>query len=161
MAKKFVGNIVGVSGGNKKQRSDVFEMVFWYLDRYMRRFRSLDIDIELVSEKNLDDDDAHGWADKMGRRKFEIELNKNLKGDDFTTLVFHELCHVEQWAKGLLTDLNKKGSIVKWRGFIYENYSYTKQPWERQAYRKQEVALKYWKKYKKSKEKKILTIDIK
>ena len=126
----------------------------------MPRFRSLDIDIELVSEKTLDFEDSHGWADKMGRRKFEIELNKNLKGDDFTTLVFHELCHVEQWAKGKLADLNKKGNIVRWKGHIYENYSYTKQPWERQAYRKQEVALKYWKKYKKSKEKKILTIDV-
>ena len=26
MAKKFVGNIVSVSGGNKKQRTDVFAM---------------------------------------------------------------------------------------------------------------------------------------
>ena len=134
-------------------------MVFWYLDRYMRRFRSLDIDIELVSEKNLDDDDAHGWADKIFRRKFEIELNKNLKGDDFTTVIFHELCHVEQWAKGKLS-YTTKNNIVRWKGHIYENYSYTKQSWERQAYRKQEVALKYWKKYKKSKEKKILTIDV-
>ena len=161
MAKKFVGNIVSVSGGNKKQRKDVFEMAFWYIDRYMRRFRSLEIDIELVADKSMDLPDCHGWAEKRGRRVFEIELNKNLKGDDFTTIVFHELCHVEQWAKGKLADLNKKGNIVRWKGHIYENYSYTKQPWERQAYRKQEVALKYWKKYKKSKENKILTIDIK
>jgi len=161
MSKKFVGNIVSVSGGNKKQRTDVFEMAFWYIDRYMRRFRSLEIDIELVADKSMDLPDCHGWAEKRGRRVFEIEINKNLKDDDFTTIVFHELCHVEQWAKGKLADLNKKGNIVRWKGHIYENYAYTKQPWERQAYRKQEVALKYWKKYKKSKENKILTIDIK
>jgi len=161
MTKKFVGNIVSVSGGNKKQRTDVFEMAFWYIDRYMRRFRSLEIDIELVADKSMDLPDCHGWAEKRGRRVFEIEINKNLKDDDFTTIVFHELCHVEQWAKGKLADLNKKGNIVRWKGHIYENYAYTKQPWERQAYRKQEVALKYWKKYKKSKENKILTIDIK
>ena len=161
MSKKFVGNIVSVSGGNKKQRTDVFEMAFWYIDRYMRRFRSLEIDIELVADKSMDLPDCHGWAEKRGRRVFEIEINKNLKDDDFTTIVFHELCHVEQWAKGKLADLNKKGNVVRWKGHIYENYAYTKQPWERQAYRKQEVALKYWKKYKKSKENKILTIDIK
>ena len=161
MTKKFVGNIVSVSGGNKKQRTDVFEMAFWYIDRYMRRFRSLEIDIELVADKSMDLPDCHGWAEKRGRRVFEIEINKNLKDDDFTTIVFHELCHVEQWAKGKLADLNKKGNIVRWKGHIYENYAYTKQPWERQAYRKQEVALKYWKKYKKNKENKILTIDIK
>ena len=161
MTKKFVGNIVSVSGGNKKQRTDVFEMAFWYIDRYMRRFRSLEIDIELVADKSMDLPDCHGWAEKRGRRVFEIEINKNLKDDDFTTIVFHELCHVEQWAKGKLADLNKKGNVVRWKGHIYENYAYTKQPWERQAYRKQEVALKYWKKYKKSKENKILTIDIK
>lgn len=161
MTKKFVGNIVSVSGGNKKIRDDVFEMAFWYIDKYMKRFSSLEIDINLVSDKTVAEDDAHGWADKMSRRHFEIELNKELKGDDFTTLVFHEMCHVEQWAKGLLSDLNKKGNVVRWKGHIYENYPYTKQPWERQAYRKQEVALRHWKKYKKNNDNKILTIDVK
>ena len=66
-----------------------------------------------------------GGQIKWVEESFEIELNKNLKGDDFTTLVFHELCHVEQWAKFLLADFNKK-IIVRWKGHIYENYSYTK-----------------------------------
>ena len=52
MGKKFVGNVVGVSGG-KKTKNDVFEMTFWYIDRYILRFSSLDIDIELVSEKTV------------------------------------------------------------------------------------------------------------
>ena len=53
MTKKFVGNVVSVSGGNKKLRDDVFEMAFWYIDKYMKRFSSLEIDINLVSDKTV------------------------------------------------------------------------------------------------------------
>ena len=60
-----------------------------------------------------------------------------------------------------LKDLNKKGSKVWWRGFQYENYDYYKQPWERQAYRKQETVNKAWKKYLKTRKRRILTIDVK
>ena len=113
MEKKFIGNIVGVDGGTKKQRSDVYEMSFWFIDNYLARHRSLDIDIWLRP------------------------------------------------AKGLLKDLNKKGTKVWWRGFQYENFDYYKQPWERQAYRKQETINKAWKQYVKTRKKKILTIDVK
>jgi|TARA_R110001592_G_scaffold47240_3_gene149872 hypothetical protein len=161
MEKKFIGNIVGVDGGTKKQRSDVYEMSFWFIDNYLARHRSLDIDIWLRPAKDIDD--CHGFVERgdNGRQHYEIELNKELKGDDFTTLVFHELTHVLQYAKGLLKDLNKKGTKVWWRGFQYENFDYYKQPWERQAYRKQETINKAWKEYVKTRKKKILTIDVK
>ena len=158
---KWTGNIVGVDGGTLQQRKDVYEMCFWFIDKYLSRHRTLDIDIWLKRAKDIED--CHGWTERgdEGRQHFEIELNKELKGDDFSTLVFHELVHVQQYAKGWLKDLNKKGSKVWGRGFQYENYDYYKQPWERQAYRKQETVNKAWKKYLKTRKRRILTIDVK
>ena len=158
---KWTGNIVGVDGGTLQQRKDVYEMCFWFIDKYLSRHRTLDIDIWLKRAKDIED--CHGLTERgdEGRQHFEIELNKELKGDDFSTLVFHELVHVQQYAKGWLKDLNKKGSKVWWRGFQYENYDYYKQPWERQAYRKQETVNKAWKKYLKTRKRRILTIDVK
>ena len=107
---KWTGNIVGVDGGTLQQRKDVYEMCFWFIDKYLSRHRTLDIDIWLKRAKDIED--CHGWTERgdEGRQHFEIELNKELKGDDFSTLVFHELVHVQQYAKGWLKDLYKKGS---------------------------------------------------
>ena len=70
-----------------------------------------------------------------------------LKDDDFITTILHEMVHVMQYATGKMKDLNNQGSTVYWRGYNYSNYEYRRQPWERQAYRMQEILLREWKKY--------------
>ena len=57
------------------------------------------------------------------------------------------MVHVMQYATGKMKDLNNEGSTVYWRGYNYTNYEYRRQPWERQAYRLQEILLREWKKY--------------
>jgi hypothetical protein len=52
----------------------------------------------------------------------------------------HELTHVAQFAKGTL-QVARKGK--KWKGKFYpNNYPYLKQPWEIQAFAKQEIILR-------------------
>ena len=69
-------------------------------------------------------------------RHFEIEFNKNFKGlMILQLLVFHEMCHVEQWSRGIhCLILIKKVNVVVIVSYIYENHPYTKQPWERQVH---------------------------
>lgn len=140
------GNIVFVEGGNKKLRRLVEDISWWFLDREMPNHRTIDLDITLKSAKILDD--THGFCDngEYGRNSFNIELNKELKGDDFTTLIFHELIHAKQYVTGQLKDYDKHGRKVFWNGYDYSNYQYSTQPWEMQAYRKQEILNKQWKK---------------
>jgi hypothetical protein len=52
----------------------------------------------------------------------------------------HELTHVAQFAKGILK-VTPKGK--KWKGKFYAtNYPYLEQPWEIQAFAKQEIVLR-------------------
>jgi hypothetical protein len=140
------GNIVLIEGGNKKLRKIVEDISWWFLEKEMPNHKTVDLDIILKSAKALDD--SHGFCDngEHGRNSFIIELNKELKGDDFTTLIFHELVHAKQYCTGKLKDYDKKGKKVCWNGYDYSNYQYSRQPWEMQAYRSQEVLNKQWKK---------------
>ena len=75
-------------------------------------------------------------------REFEIEVDKRLRKNQFISTVIHEMVHVWQYATKQLT---QKGCNEFWRGKDYTDISYSKQPWERQAYRMEESILKEYK----------------
>jgi len=130
-------NTISVRGGNKKQRELVEDVVFWCIDYMMPRLRTLDIDINL---KKIDD--AEGYCLALSSREFEIEFDNRIKKeDDFITCVIHEMVHVWQYAYRLLKDTHTK---QYWKGKDYTDTPYSKQPWEQQAYRLQEILYKLY-----------------
>ena len=127
-------NVCYVYGGNKKQRQLVEKAVNWCFCRLTPLHQTLVVNVELE-----DCEDVHGDAIHTGKNEFDISILKTLKGDDFLTTIFHEMVHVMQYARGHLKDEH-------WKGKDYSQTPYLSQPWERQAYRMQEVLLKEWKK---------------
>ena len=130
-------NLITVEGGKKKQRQMVEDVVSYMIQRQMPRMRTLDIHVTI---KKIDD--AHGYCHSESNREFEIEVDKRLQKNQFISTVIHEMVHVWQYATKQLT---QKGCNEFWRGKDYTDISYSKQPWERQAYRMEESILKEYK----------------
>jgi len=107
------------------------------------------------------DGDAGGYC--MGDvEEVEIEIATHVMGEplDEETIyrnIAHEMIHAEQIIDGRLEDLGLQlvqtgdtqtlVKLSKWRGEYYQNVAYDDQPWEKEAYgREQEVmeeALRY------------------
>ena len=157
-------NQVTAIGGTKKQR-ELTEKVVWHcISELMPRYGTLDISINLT--KCLDEG-AYGYChaeDDWPSRSFMIEVDKripkfkngkpNKKGlERFIETICHEMVHVWQSATGRMVDRLypvKLGYRKMWKNKdgVYVNHtntSYSKQPWERQAYRMQGDLVKSFK----------------
>ena len=135
-------NYVEVKGGTKKQRELAEEIAYFCIHKLMPRIRTLDVEINL---KKIPD--AQGYAMCLDAREFELEIEKTLKGDDFITCITHEMVHVWQYAVGTLKQYTNQRHF--WKGKEYTGVPYSKQPWERQAYRMQETLMDDYKAWKK------------
>jgi len=102
--------------------------------------------------KNLD---AYGYCiytyDNIKPRHFTIELEKNMNKKLLTETIIHELIHVNQMAREILKDrygINEKEQFVElkkiWKDKDYTSAPYSRQPWERQAYRMEKKLMKKW-----------------
>jgi len=137
-------NFVLVTGSTKKNRKLVEGITNWCIKELMPRMRTLDIEIEL--RETLQSEGVYGWCESADSRIFRIDLHK--KFDEYENLedviktVMHEMVHVWQWATGLCKDYADGRRM--WKGKDYTDTPYSKQPWERQAYRMQETLYKKW-----------------
>ena len=123
-------NIVEVSGGNKFQREIAHTTIAFMIEKLMPRMRTLDINVEICEIKS----DAVGFAMMTDdNRTFEIEVDKNIKLNDFVTTLCHEMIHVKQYAR---KEIN--GVDLCWKGRnIPKDTDYWNLPWEKEAYRLQ------------------------
>lgn len=91
---------------------------------------------ELAKRENgiigLCDVQDHGRNPRM----FIVEIDSNISFFDQLLTIAHELVHVKQFAKNELYQYCKN-ERTRWRNKVYDKLSYSKQPWEREAYRKQ------------------------
>lgn len=153
-------NYIKAVGGNKAQRK-LAEDVAWYCiyELGLGRYRTLEIEIML--NKCLDEG-AYGFCyEGENDRDFTIEVDKRipkmhykiLKGltgrEAFIETICHEMVHVMQTAKGTLKDRFRGGYKKFWKGIDHTKTPYSKQPWERQAYRMQGKLLKGYLKHEK------------
>ena len=86
------------------------------------------------------DDGGIGWC-YGDTDEQHIEINQNIRGEDWIEVLGHELVHAYQYQMGELEDA---GSMqLYWHGNKFVVYpwqtheEYMRQPWERQAYRQQ------------------------
>ena len=68
-------------------------------------------------------------------REFLIELQSNLSEEDYLKTLLHEMHHILQHIRG---DLRDKRGIRCWKGIDCENLDYEDQPWEQEAYQKEQ-----------------------
>ena len=129
-----------VYGGTKKQRWLVEDIAWWFCEKYFKRFKSFNIEIDLckIPEK------VQGWCMEIDKNCSHIQIDKRLEGDDFITCVLHELVHVKQQFKGELKEIN--GIEKMWKGEVHIGIDYLNLPWEKEAYHMQEVLLDEYKK---------------
>ena len=70
-----------INGGTQKQRLLAEDITFWFCNKFFKRFKSYNIEIDL---DNMDGD-VQGWCMEIDKNASHIQLNKKLKGDDFIT----------------------------------------------------------------------------
>lgn len=68
-------------------------------------------------------------------REFKIEMQTQLPKSEYIKTLLHELQHVLQHVRG---DLRDKRGIRCWKGIDCSELDYEDQPWEQEAYEKQE-----------------------
>jgi len=159
-------NSVTVNGSYKALRQLTEDVAFFCIGELMPRYRTLDIDIQLSTcaedggwgfcyaletERDfcieIDKRIPKIYADlsKKGRRKQSPEQCIAAGREAFIETICHEMVHVWQTATGVMVDRvypRKLGYRKLWKGKDYSDVSYSKQPWERQAFRMQGVLLR-------------------
>lgn len=136
MVKKM--NSVKVKGSTKANRELAFSAVSWYIQKFLPRFRTLDITVKI---KNLGDDYC-GFCDHEGHNEFTIDINRDMNEFEMTATIMHEMIHVKQFVRKELTECLRTGR-QRWksRWFSYET-EYENQPWEKEAHKYDEKLAK-------------------
>jgi len=135
---------VNIEGGNKKQRRLIQSVVDFLRPMYFDKYKTLNVDF-VISRALGTDCGIDGICCTFGTyrpREFEVGINGKMNDEDIIKTVIHELIHVKQYAKGELIDRSRGKCKTLWKGKDHSKTSYSKQPWERQAYRLQESLYK-------------------
>ena len=134
-------NIITAKNGNRLQHSVARDVVKHCIQKLMPRMRTLDINV--VFKRIPKKENTVGTClMQENNRNFELEIEKKLSFDEMVKTLCHEMVHVKQYARNEMTDNAIKG-VYRWRNrYIKENTSYSKLPWEREAYRKQKTLAK-------------------
>ena len=140
-------NYISAKNGNKVQNAVARSVAQHCINKLMPRMRTLDISI-LFKKIPAEENTIGTCLMQDNNRTFEIEIQKGLSFDEIVKTVCHEMVHVKQYARNEMTDSAWKGKL-RWRNrFIKKNTSYSKLPWEREAYRKQKTLSKSYYKSK-------------
>ena len=132
--------IITVSGGREKQRSLVESIVSHMADRILgsRLSNAVYCHFQIIS--NLD---ADGWCewmdDNLRPREFSVQIRREQSYSQFILTVVHEMVHIRQMARSELYEIFRPKQMQVWKGKrLKRSIPYSKQPWEREAYRLQE-----------------------
>ena len=132
--------VVTVEGGLKHQREMVQKLAEWTLQELLPRHRKVDVQIIL---KDLTKDGVEGWCMEEDDREFIVQVERNQSLRDLVTTVVHELVHVKQYVKREMVDYydrKTQSRKIRWKTSVYGyGTSYARQPWEKEAFKLQEV----------------------
>ena len=102
--------------------------------------------LEITFTSKLDgDSQGFCWGDKETHAEIEIArtlCGKRLSVDQMMKTLAHEMVHAKQYIFGELD-----GYSDSWKGSDVNYYSYEDSPWEKEAYKLEEILYeKFWKK---------------
>jgi len=124
--------MIFVSGGTRKQRTFAEDIACFCYMQLMPLIRKCRIEINI---KNMEG--YEGTCIDTDEREYAIDVNKNQSFEDFCVTICHEMVHVKQYVyKELFSEVN----------FYNSREEYLNLPWEVEAYEKQEILFKKWKK---------------
>ena len=115
-----------ITGGNNKQREQATIAYNWFASKRGKVPRCT---VKLARI----DFGFSGFCNPPKNKKIVIEIDKKMPLDSIVSTLFHELIHAEQFTSKML---QVKGNKFFWKG-KQNNLPYSRQPWERQAYRLQ------------------------
>ena len=132
-------NVITIRGGRKSQRELIKASIEFSLNKLLPRTTSLDIEVRL----NRRIEDAEGYCLSEDHKTFELEMDPRLSDKELAITVFHEMVHVRQYFKRQLRD-EAFGNVKTWLGKMYceDAVGYYKLPWEKEAFKLQEVLFK-------------------
>jgi hypothetical protein len=100
----------------------------------------------IVSKFEGEDKGFHGFVEYQGNnvrpREFIIRMNKNMDRELMIETLAHEMVHVKQDVRGEKQERYKGGYKLLWKGKDHTKTPYSKQPWEREAYRLEKKLVK-------------------
>jgi len=130
---------ISVSGGRVKQRELVDSIVSMMTPVICGTRLSRVLSIDIAIKKKLDADGWCEWMDDNIRpREFYIQLRMEQSYPSLIVSVVHELIHVRQMARSELYEIFRPKHMQVWHGRrLARRLPYSKQPWEREAYRLQ------------------------
>jgi hypothetical protein len=120
--------------GRKKEREIAEKVVSFCIQKLMPRMKTLDIVVE------FDKIDAYGYCmqeDDSKAREYVLTIKKNLPIFELVGTICHEMIHVKQYARKELRYVN--GATMWKKSKISDNVDYLDQPWEKEAYKKEEA----------------------
>lgn len=81
---------------------------------------------------------ADGYCLKLSKKHYYIAVSDYLSYEQLMLTIAHEFVHVKQYVTGELKSYSKQGKAVDvWRGKMYSDIGYYKQPWELEATEKE------------------------
>jgi hypothetical protein len=84
---------------------------------------------------------VYAQVDRINDRRINLEIDAKIHNDIALDILAHEMVHVKQYLKNEL-GADSEGFQI-WKGSrVVDGLSYTEQPWEREAMKKQ-VIMKY------------------
>lgn len=136
--------IYGVQGDLRRIMLDFSE---WLGYRLLGERLAPNVSVTVIVTKfDGDEEGFHGFAEYEGSnvrpREFIIRMNKNMNREMMLETLAHEMVHVKQDALGEKQERFKGGYKLLWKGKDYTKTSYSKQPWEREAYRLEKKLVK-------------------
>ena len=136
-------NFITIRGGRKNQRQLIKDAIEFSLDKLLPRTTTVDIHVYL----NRGIKGAEGYCSFEDTKSFELEMDPRMSDKDLVLTVMHEMVHVRQYVKRQLRPVNFCNAH-KWLGKIYDEdkVDYLKLPWEKEAYKLQEVLYKQFSK---------------
>lgn len=133
--------ILTINGGSKLHRELTRNVVDFMEQKYFSNIVNLDVEMKLSKVLSRDDcADGLCFVLESGNRprSFEVSIDTNLSLQDFIKTVIHEFIHVKQYTRGELIDRARGRAKITWKDKDHTKTPYSRQPWEREAYRLQE-----------------------
>ena len=129
--KIYFSNIHVDIHGQIAEKKRIQKYVRNVLHYFMPRLRR-NVFIDITFKKDLGGDFGYCMGSKD---HVEIEIGKyNQKLDQIMLTLAHELIHAKQFIKGELSP-----TLRNWKTHNYTSIPYSRQPWELEAYKKEEM----------------------
>ena len=122
----------GISNKRSAERYSLFKnAASFFVSSLFKNPSKIYFDIYLTTLKN-----ATGWCVPQERDFFLVEINKNKVFYEQILTLAHELVHCKQF---FYKELYEKDSIIYWKKKPYYNDVYEEQPWEIEAFTKEQI----------------------